>query len=426
MIELSEVETTEPTHFVGYDTLATAATVLEAVTLKDQQAVILDTSVAYAEMGGQVGDTGELLQGARSWRVANTRKTGHTWLHLLDSPDAPPVGSQVELRVDAARRAAIQRHHTVTHLLHWALHEVVSVEATQKGSFVGPDKLTFDFNHAPLTPAQVRDVERLVNERVVENSPVSWTDRSYADVRQRADILQFFGDKYGENVRVVQIGGTPGALDGFSMELCAGTHTRATGEIGLFRIVAESAIAAGVRRIEAVAGLEAHTLAAADQIRLHTIAERIGTPLPELERRIESLLAQQKELEKALRAARQREAVGRARDLLATAQPHGGIPCILSTLPDADGDTLQAVAEGLKSIGFDGVALLAGTAHGSVALVALVGPAHTARVQAGKLIQQIAPLVGGKGGGRPDSARGGGKDPAALPAALAKARELIG
>ena len=138
------------------------------------------------------------------------------------------------------------------------MHEVASKEASQKGSFVGPDKLTFDFNSAPLTPAQVADIEKLVNERILENAGVSWTEVAHADVKNRKDVMQFFGDKYGDTVRVVQIGGHAGKLDGYSMELCGGTHTRATGEIGLFRIVGESAIAAGVRRIEAVAGLEAY------------------------------------------------------------------------------------------------------------------------------------------------------------------------
>ena len=140
--------------------------------------------------------------------------------------------------------------------MHWALHEVASKEASQKGSFVGPDKLTFDFNSAPLTPAQVADIEKLVNERILENAGVSWTEVAHADVKNRKDVMQFFGDKYGDTVRVVQIGGHAGKLDGYSMELCGGTHTRATGEIGLFRIIGESAIAAGIRRIEAVAGLE--------------------------------------------------------------------------------------------------------------------------------------------------------------------------
>src|SRR5205814_1954352 len=166
------------------------------------------------------------------------------------------------------RRRAIERHHTVTHVLHWALHEVVSREATQKGSSVAPDKLTFDFNSAALTPQQVRDIEKLVNERIIENGVVTWSEVPYASVKSRDDVMQFFGDKYGDEVRVVQIGGRPQALDGYSMELCGGTHTRATGEIGLSRIVAESAIAAGIRRIEAVAGLEAYGKATSD---LHLI-----------------------------------------------------------------------------------------------------------------------------------------------------------
>ncbi len=254
VIELSEVETKDPTHFVGYDQLETPAKVLEVVTLKDKTAVILDNTTAYAEMGGQVGDTGEIVRGADTWRVADTQKSGQTWLHFLEGVDAPDVGSEVTFGVETLRRRAIERHHSVTHLLHWALHEVVSHEATQKGSFVGPEKLTFDFNSAALTPAQVRDIERLVNEKIVENAGIAWTEVPYAEVRGRSDIMQFFGDKYGEMVRVVDLGG-------YSKELCAGTHTRATGEIGLFRINAESAIAAGLRRIEAVAGLNAYDLA---------------------------------------------------------------------------------------------------------------------------------------------------------------------
>jgi alanyl-tRNA synthetase len=419
VIELSEVETKEPTRFVGYDELSTPAKVLEVVSLKDKTTVILDVSTAYAEMGGQVGDTGELTHGADVWRIANTQKSGHTWLHFLDGVDAPEVGMQVTLGVETLRRRAVERHHTVTHLLHWALHEVVSREATQKGSFVGPDKLTFDFNSAALTPQQVRDVERLVNEKIVENAGVQWTEVPYADVRGRTDIMQFFGDKYGEVVRVVDIGG-------YSKELCAGTHTRATGEIGLFRIAAESAIAAGVRRIEAQAGLNAHDLATLDTQRLHALATKIGTPLPELEKRIEAMLAQQKELEKALRAASQREAAGRAKDLLASAQTIHGTPAIIANLTPADGDTLQTVADALKSHGFKGVTVLGGSANGAVALVASVTPDFTAKVQAGKIIQAIAPIVGGKGGGKPDNARGGGKDPAKLDEALAHAKTLLG
>ncbi|MFM8765806.1 MAG: alanine--tRNA ligase-related protein, partial [Spartobacteria bacterium] len=424
VITLSEIETTTPTVFTGYDSLTDTARVLEVLTIKDRTAVILDRTSCYAEMGGQVGDTAEITRGGQLWRVANTQKTGNTWLHLLDSADAPNVGDEVQISVNAARRAAIQRHHTVTHLLHWALHEVVSPEATQKGSAVSPEKLTFDFNSAALTPQQVRDIEKLVNERILENASVSWTEVPYAEVRGRADIMQFFGDKYGDTVRVVQIGGT-GKLNGYSMELCAGTHTRATGEIGLFRILAESAIAAGVRRIEAIAGLEAAALTKSDAQRLHDIAGLLNAPAAEIEKKIEALLANQKELEKALKAARTKEAAASAKDLAAKAESLAGIPFLAANLGAVDGDHLQAVLDALKST-FEGVTVLASSANNAVSLAASVSPAFTSKIQAGKIIQTIAPIVGGKGGGKPDMARGGGKDTSKIPEALATAKAMLG
>ncbi len=435
VIELSQIESTTPTAFVGYEKLETPATVLEVVSLKDKTAVILDTSACYAEMGGQVGDTGDLEHGAQLWRVINTQKSGNTWLHFLEvrSPksevrseeaDAPLAGSEVILSVDKDRRAAIQRHHTVTHLLHWALHEVVSREAAQKGSFVGPDKLTFDFNSAPLTPQQVSDVERLVNERILENAGVGWTEVPYAAVKSRPDVMQFFGDKYGAVFRVVQIGGRPAALDGYSMELCGGTHTRATGELGLFRIVSEGTIAAGVRRIEAVAGLEAYARAQQELQLVRSLAGKVNSPVGELERKIESLLEQQKALEKQLKALAQKQAAENAKSLASRAQTFNGVPAIIENCGAADGDTLQAMVNELKGQ-FHGVIVLGGAANGAVALVAAVSPEFTAHVQAGKIIQQIAPIVGGKGGGKPDNARGGGKLVAELDAALAKARSLL-
>jgi alanyl-tRNA synthetase len=425
VIELSEIETKEPTKFVGYDCPGAETKVLEVVRVKNKTAVILESTPLYAEMGGQVGDTGTISAGGYFGPIVDTQKSGNTWLHFLADDGQPEVGSYTVISYDRDRRNAIQRHHTVTHLLHWALHEVVSKEATQKGSFVGPDKLTFDFNSAALTPQQVRDIERLVNERIVENAGVSWTEVPYADVRGRADVMQFFGDKYGETVRVVQIGGQANALNGYSMELCAGTHTRATGEIGLFRINAEAAIAAGVRRIEAVAGLSSYDLATADMLRLNALATKLGTPLADLEKRIDGLVSQQKELERALKSAQQREAAGRAKDLLATVETINGTPSIVANLGAADGDTLQTVADSLKSGGFKGVIVLGGAANGAVALVAAVTPDFTAKAQAGKIIQTIAPIVGGKGGGKPDNARGGGKDPGKLDAALAQAKTLL-
>jgi alanyl-tRNA synthetase len=424
VISISEVANREPTRFVGFDELQASAKVLEVVSVKDKTAVILDGSAAYAEMGGQVGDTGELVGGGGLWHIVNTQKSGNTFLHFLAEKDAPAIGTEVQLSVDAPRRGAIQRHHTVTHLFHWALHEVVCREATQKGSFVGPEKLTFDFNSAPLTPAQIADVEKLVNERILENADVLWTEVLYADVKNREDVMQLFGEKYSERVRVVQIGGRAGELDGYSMELCGGTHTRATGEIGLFRIVGESAVAAGVRRVEAVAGLEAYRRAKDEMQLIKSIAGKVNSPVGELEKKIESLLAHQRELEKQVRAAEQREASNVASNLKAHAVTANGVPAIVHNLGAADGDFLQAVADALKGT-FKGVVVLGGLANGAVSLVATVSPDCTWKVQAGKIIQAIAPIVGGKGGGKPDNARGGGKDASKLDEALAKAKTLL-
>jgi alanyl-tRNA synthetase len=439
IIELSQVETTSATNFVGYENLQSPARVLEAINLKDKTAVVLDTSPLYAEMGGQVGDTGEIIGNGQLWRIGNTQKAGKAWLHFLDRDnhasrntqhattdiETPAVGSTVTLSVDKPRRISIQRHHTVTHLLHWALHEVVSKDAVQKGSYVGPEKLTFDFSSAPLTPQQLADVEKLVNERILENAGVSWTEVPYSEVKSRKDIMQFFGEKYGDKVRVVQIGGKPMALDGYSMELCGGTHTRATGEIGLFRIVAESATGAGIRRIEAVAGLEAYKQANEQLQLIKTLAGKINTPVTELEKKIESLLAQQKDLEKQLKSAQQKQAAETARTLTAKAETIGSTRAIIEKVSPADGDYLQSIADSLKGQ-FNGVVVLGGSTNGAVALVATVSPDLTKQIQAGKIIQTIAPIVGGKGGGRPDNARGGGKEVAKLDEALAKAKSLLG
>jgi len=424
IVAASNVDTSRPTRFVGFEQLQAAATVLEVVNVKDKLAVTLDVSPMYAEMGGQVGDTGEVRAGGKVWHVVNTQKIGNTFLHFLKDKDAPEPGAPVELRVNASRRAAIQRHHSVTHLLHWALHEAASPDATQKGSYVGPDKLTFDFSSAPLTPAQVSDVERLVNERILENADVTWSEFPYAEVKGRKDIMQFFGEKYGDVVRVVQIGGKPGALDGYSMELCGGTHTQATGETGLFRIVSESAVAAGIRRIEAVAGLRAYQKTREDAALISSVAGKINSPVLELERKVDALLARQKDLEKQLEAARQKQAAEAANMLLTRADTSGPVPNIVENLGAADGDFLQTAADALKGK-FKGVIVLAGTAGGMGALVAAVSPEFTAKFPAGKIIQAIAPIIGGKGGGRPDNARGGGKDVSKLEEALKKAKTLF-
>ena len=222
----------------------------------------------------------------------------------------------------------------------------------------------------------------------------------------------------------MQIGGKPGAFDGYSMELCGGTHTRATGEIGLFRIVSESAIAAGVRRIEAVAGLCAYRKSRQETDLLGSLAAKVNSPLGEVEKKIESLLATQKELEKQLKSMRLKQASEIAHSLMAQAESSGTVRCIIKNMGEAEGDFLQSVVETIKSQ-FQGVVVLAGCAQGSVSLVAAVTTDYVKRFQAGKIIQTIAPIVGGKGGGKPDFARGGGKDPAKIDEALAKAKGML-
>jgi alanyl-tRNA synthetase len=424
IIELSQIETTQPTQFLGYDNLTNRSKVLEVLSVKNRTAVVLDTTSAYAELGGQVGDSALLEAGADLWRVSQTTKSGDIWLHFLEGEEAPAVGQELTLAVDTPRRRAIERHHSVTHLLHWALHEVVSPEATQKGSFVGPEKLTFDFANAPLSPGQVRDIEKLVNERIVENGLVSWTSVPHQEIKQRKDILQFFGDKYGDIVRVVQIGGAAHSLDGYSMELCGGTHVRATGEIGLFRILSEGAVAAGVRRIEAIAGLRAYDTALADAERLKALALKMGTPLVDLERRLEALLQQQHDLEKALAAAAQREAAHKAGELLAHVETLGSVSCLVASVSVPSGDALQSLVDALKGR-FQGVLFLAAAHDDTVSLAAAVDTSLISRFNAGKLIQLAAPLVEGKGGGRPDFARGAGKAVSKIPAALAAIKELL-
>src|SRR5262249_51032369 len=290
-VEEGELEAA-PTEFLGYDFLETESiveTVLPGKKL-DEVNIVVDRTPFYAEMGGEVGDCGLLHVPGRDWtevgqlRVIDTQKRGDVFVHRAElvKGRAPEPGEAIRISVDADRRKLIQGHHTVTHLLHWALHEVVSRDASQKGSYVGPDKLTFDFSSAPLTSEQKRDVEKLVNEKIAENASVSWTEIPYAEAKQRTDIIQFFGEKYGDKVRVLQIGGEPKKLNGYSMELCGGTHVRSTGEIGPFRIVKEEAIAAGTRRIEAVAGDAARAWAKQEAARQQEKFETLARKRPDV------------------------------------------------------------------------------------------------------------------------------------------------
>jgi len=444
-----------PTKFLGYDFLEAEAVVETVLPGKktNELNIVLDRTPYYAEMGGQVGDCGLLHVPGHDrtevgqLRVTDTQKRGDVFIHraTLMEGRAPEPGEAVRVSVDTDRRHAIERHHTVTHLLHWALHKIVSPDTAQKGSYVGPDKLTFDFSSAALTKQQVRDVERLVNDKITENAPVSWAEVPYAEARKRKDIIQFFGEKYGEMVRVLQIGGEPKALNGYSMELCGGTHVRLTSEIGPFWIVKEEAIAAGIRRIEAVAGDAARAWAekeaARQQEKFEILARKKAdvAALPAFESKAETAEALkqidaraahldkldvdvrewEKKTTKTAEAQLQSRAATIANELAAS---HKNF-CV-AEVPDADAKLLCAVADALKSK-FNGPIFLAGAANGRVALIAVVPKELISKFQANKLIQQIAPIVGGKGGGRPENAQGAGKDVSKIEMALAKAMELL-
>jgi alanyl-tRNA synthetase len=441
-IEGEELESLRPTAFYGFSELQSASLIVA----NDEGNLVVAETPFYAEMGGQVGDAGEVEIEGHIVPVANTvrSKSGKVFFHRLTLPLKAEAGTRVVLRVDAPRRARIEAHHSGTHLLNWALRKVLGNTIVQKGSYVGPDRLRFDFSHGTaVTAEQLAEIERLINERVAANVPVTWDERPYAEVKGDASILQFFGDKYGETVRVVSIGD-------FSRELCGGTHVRQSAKIGYFKILSEGAIAAGIRRIEAASGValveRAHERLAKQDEQLAALKARkpdlaalkifTGEETPEAlwqhaEAREEFLqkagaeVAQfEKEGAKKAEADFQRRAAAEADELIAAARVVDNVPFLLHEVKDAPAAYLPVLADALKTR-WQGIALLAATEPGKVALLCAVAPAFSKKVQAGKIIQGIAPLVGGKGGGRPELAQGGGTQPEGLAAAFAKAEELI-
>jgi alanyl-tRNA synthetase len=404
------VSETEPTEFVGFTQPETVSIATRLIAQPGQVLVAVDRSPLYAEMGGQVSDTGELLtkEGAR-WPIRNVIKQGRTFYVCLPVEANFTVPNEVTLRLDVARRRLIEANHTATHLLHWALHEVVSRGITQKGSFVGPHHLRFDFNSNPLSPDQVREVERLVNSRIIENEGVSWVEVPFEEVRGRGDIMQFFGEKYGNEVRVVQIGGQAGQLDGYSMELCGGTHVNSTGQLGLFTIGSEGAIAAGVRRIEALTGLSA----------LDHLRQELRNQSSKLDSANQQLVDLKKSIEKERAQAFQREADQYARNMdLRSGR-------LVQSIDNVTGEFLQALATALKSKRFEGAAVLFGKQPDQIHVLAYVGSALSETLSAGKLVQELTALLGGRGGGRPDLARGVGKDVTKLAQAIERAKQLV-
>ena len=413
-----------PTDFLGYDNLEAEA-VVQIVMVGDKPSefdVVFDKTPFYAEMGGQVGDTGNIFSaGGATVPVAvvqDTQKQGEVYVHRITPASqrlAPPeIGQSVRAVVDAARRGNIQRHHTVTHLFHWALHEVVSRDARQRGSLVAPDRLRFDFNHGERLPEQqIADIERLVNERIKESAPVYWFEMPYAEVRGKPNVMQFFGDKYGDVVRIVQVGGHDKALDGFSMELCGGTHTKNTGEIGLFRITKESAIAAGIRRVEAVCG----------QFATEFLEKSKAGEAAEAEKA--KARERQKDEERRAKSEAQQRAPEIAEQLLGRARPPGAP--LISEVPGANAELLRTVVDALKPKVTSGVVVLGGAAEGKVALICYVTPDLVKQGKhAGKIVGELAKICGGGGGGKPDLAQAGGKQPEKLAEALAAVPRIVG
>lgn len=418
VISAQEITTDVVTEFTGFDETAHEAQILEIHDSGGACLAIVDRCPFYVEKGGQVSDDGVLVAGADEIEVLNAYQIGEAIaLHLSERPAAFTEGQAlpVELRVTADRRHAIESHHTATHLMHWALHEVVSEDIAQQGSYVGPDRLRFDFNSKAVTPAQIQKIEAQVNARIAENAPVSTKEVPHASIADRQDIMQFFGDKYGEAVRVVQIGGEPEALDGYSMELCGGTHVRRTGDIGFFKILSEGSISSGVRRVEAVAGAAA--------------LDHVNDQLAEKDQRIAELEAKLLDAHKTLKKERLAALAKEADRLLGTA-----VEKALADNPDAprvilglDGDAglVQEALNGLKKRQFPGVGVVAVNDGEKAHVGAYVAAERTDTYQAGKLIQTLAPIVGGRGGGKPEMARGAGSEPGKIDELLQQAESLL-
>lgn len=418
------------TRFEGYDTLEldgvkVAALYVDGTQVDRLQAgqnavVVLDATPFYAESGGQVGDTGLLEGGGARFAVADTQKIqagvfGH---HGLLEAGTLAVGDTLLARVDAVRRARTVRNHSATHLMHKALRQVLGAHVQQRGSLVDPDKTRFDFAHdAPLSAEQIAQVEAIVNAEVLANQPTQAQVMAYDDA-VKGGAMALFGEKYGDTVRVLDIG--------FSRELCGGTHVARTGDIGLFKIVAEGGVAAGVRRVEAITGDNALAWVQNQNALLLRAAGMLRSTPADLPERIAQVQEQVRALEKDLEQARGKLAASAGNDLAAKAAEIKGIKVLAASIGDVDPKALRGMVDNLKDKLKPAVVLLASAdGAGKISLVGGVTGDLTARVKAGDLVGFVAAQVGGKGGGRPDMAMGGGSDVQALPAAIASVQGWV-
>ena len=393
---------------------------VERLEAGQEAVVVLDRTPFYAESGGQVGDTGWLESASGRFAVADTRKLAnafHGHVGRLEGGDLA-VDETVSARIDSHRRADIVRHHSATHLLHAALRSILGEHVQQKGSLVAPDRLRFDFSHPePLGEEELCRIEQMVNEQIQANAAAEAREMAF-DEAMAAGALAFFGDKYGDEVRVLRFGD-------FSTELCGGTHVDRVGDIGLFKIIGETGISAGVRRIEAVAGRVAVTwLQRLDQS-LRQASGKLRTSPDQLGERIDQLLDRSRLLEKELERLQGKLASAAGSDLASRAQEVDGTKLIATHLDGADPNSLRDTVDQLKNKLGSGIIVLGTTAGQGVRLVAGVTDDLKGRFKAGELVNHVASQVGGKGGGRPDFAQAGGSDAAALPGALASVESWV-
>lgn len=420
---------TSATEFLGYDTLEAEAKVLAVVAgdslvqtagLGARAAIVLDRTPFYGEAGGQVGDTG-LLVGAGNLviRVDDTQKLDGIYLHIGEVESGTvQVGQTLTARVDPDRRLDIMRNHTTAHLLHYALRTVLGDKAVQKGSYVGPDRLRFDFQHAQALTADERDrIEEIVNERILENSPVETKVLPIEEAR-KSGAMALFGEKYGDTVRVLYTGD-------YSIEFCGGTHMKQTAPIGSFRIVSEESVAAGVRRIEGVTGLASFRLSRGQGGMLADIARELKTPARESRARIVAMGSQIRALEKQLAAIR----AGQARERVAQAPrvDINGITLLAADVGQTGSkETGDLAREVIRSVGDNGIVVLAGRDESKAALAVAVGRGLAKdRIKAGDIVKKLAAMIGGGGGGKPEFAQAGGKEPDKIPAMLDAAQGVV-
>ena len=465
VVRALDLKTDQVTEFTGYTEDATTAMVTEVHESDGILFVITDKTPFYAEMGGQMSDGGTLSVGGDSCPVIGVQQIGKARAHLISTADGvtPAVGDTVELHLDVERRRALESHHSATHLLHKALRTLVSEDIAQQGSLVDADRLRFDVNSGAISKADLRRVEVLVNQWINEDLPVVCNEYPMTEIKKHPEICQFFGDKYGDVVRLVQMGGEAGAFNGVSMELCGGTHAASTKQLGFFKIKSEGAIASGVRRIEAATGAAGYEVVRdmvaaripegkemldklteangrladlgqpivpvpsndakpAQKLREAKDIETINSLLDDYNAYCDKLKEAAIEAEKQLRKAQVAAAAGAADALLAEKLTGGNVV----VCAEGGNELLTELFNGLRKRHYAAAAFLVADDGSSLSLGAYCGDAaQAAGLKAGDLIRSLAPIVGGKGGGKADMARGSGKERAAKEALLAKAAETL-